>query len=210
MKAEIEELVGEDYQQNVMGIREAKGLEFHQVLLLDFFTRMPDDSHRKAWKTLLLDADVYGGVRLESIPATMELDLKLLYTAITRSRDRLFFVETGESSAFEAFCRCLKMHDFAKLMKAEDMASEGSVMTADDWTIEGIDAACLAGDSEPDDAKSHLIRAIGSFRRADNKEMEVKAESHLKALELASEAMEASMMTVGIPQQLSWPFWMRA
>jgi hypothetical protein len=95
-------------------------------------------------------------------------------------------------------------------VKAEDMASEGSVMTADDWTIEGIDAAILAGASDPNGAKSHLIRAIGSFRRADNKEMEVKAESHLKALELASEAMEASMMTVGIPQQLSWPFWMRA
>jgi hypothetical protein len=77
----------------VYGIREAKGLEFQCVLLVDFFGGLP---------YLFRPA---GGICYwnETAPLSkcpeVEGQLKLLYTAVTRCIERLFFAETSSCAA---------------------------------------------------------------------------------------------------------------
>jgi len=68
------------------------------------------------------------------------------------------------------------------MMKAEAMGKK-VVMTADDRMIEGIEMASLAVDSRFDFAKNHLTRAISNVKKAEDKDMEAKGRSHLKAID---------------------------
>lgn len=90
----------------VYGIREAKGLEFQEVILVDFFRDVPE-SLQKSWRNLLLGSDV---ADISGRPE-VEGHLKLLYTAITRCIQRLFFAETASSLAGDAFVRWLNNDD---------------------------------------------------------------------------------------------------
>ena len=84
----------------VYGIREAKGLEFQEVILVDFFCDIPA-SLQKLWRDLLLGRDVSDIICRPEI----EGQLKLLYTAATRCIQRLYFAETASSLAGDAFVR---------------------------------------------------------------------------------------------------------
>eukprot|EP01032_Pedospumella_encystans_P029083 gene29083-32844_t len=80
----------------VLGIRAAKGLEFTDIVLLDFFSSIPDIDY-KAWKELLAVGDnssSHGGELQQYAFPQLELQLKLLYTGITRCINRLIFVES--------------------------------------------------------------------------------------------------------------------
>jgi len=168
-----------------LGIRDAKGLEFRDVVILDFFHGIPDKIHNKAWKQLLLgNSNNKGKVSAAffDLPVSMELELKLLYTAITRSCDRLFFIETGNSQAFDAWKRCLKKSDLAMEIKSDVIGDRG-VMTADDWLIEGIEIASQVSDTEVSGAKRMLLRAITHFQKAHNKVYEERCLANLRALE---------------------------
>ena len=89
--------------QLVYGIREAKGLEFKTVILLNFFGEIPS-SLQKPWRDLLLN-------RAQPDFATqfplVETHLKLAYTAVTRCIEQLFFAETTPSDAGDAAVRWL-------------------------------------------------------------------------------------------------------
>jgi len=154
------------------------------VVLLNFFSDCRDRSQQKAWKRILLE-----GAK-EGIPVAMELELKLLYTGITRSCDRLFFVETAESPAFDAWTRCLQRHEYANMIKSEVIGERG-MMTADDWLMEGLEIASLAGDCEEVElAMDHLKRAMICFQKANHKGFEEKCAAHLKAVRLETAALE--------------------
>ena len=76
----------------VYGIRAAKGLEFKPVIVLDFFAEIPRE-HQKSWRDLLLGREIH--------KAEIEGQLKLLYTALNRWIEQLFFAET---SCWGRFC----------------------------------------------------------------------------------------------------------
>lgn len=167
-----------------IGIRDAKGLEFRDVVILDFFLHIKKDKVlQRAWKDLLIPR----ANEVLEVPVSMELELKLLYTAITRSCDRLFFIETQASQAYNAWCRRLKDDELAKQINS-DVLGERGVMTTDDWMIEGIDIASQVSDSDFDEAIKLLGRAIGNFKKANLKSYEQKCFANMKALQLMEEA----------------------
>jgi len=87
----LNSLLGNPMQ--LLGVRQSKGLEFTDILLVDFFGSLPK-SDWKAWKTLV-DVDQHG----EQYPQ-VEHQLKLLYVAITRACNRLIFIETKPSGMY--------------------------------------------------------------------------------------------------------------
>jgi hypothetical protein len=157
-------------------------------VILDFFGSSAIGD--KAWKTLLLGdprKDMKKKTIYDGIPISMELELKLLYTAITRSCDRLFFIETGSSKTFDFWSRCLKGDELAHEIKSNDFIEQG-VMTADDWMIEGIEIASQVSDSSMAEAVPMLERAIFNFQKANHKKYEEKCVANLKALQLRADA----------------------
>lgn len=189
-KSSIQAKLGEESNTSCLGIREANGLEFCDVAIVDFFCRIEDSLQNKAWKTILL-GDTSKKIKMTAasldIPIAMELELKLLYTAITRSYSRLFVIETKGSQSYDAWCRCLTELTLAQHVKVDALGEE-VFMTVDDWMIEGIEIASQLNDSSLDEAKSMLTRAKVSFQKARHKGLEQKCEANLKALDLLGDA----------------------
>jgi superfamily I DNA/RNA helicase len=74
---------------------EAKGLEFQCVLLVDFFGGL---QHTLQTRDLLLEQELTAPLSKRACPE-VEGQLKLLYTAVTRCIERLFFAETSSCAA---------------------------------------------------------------------------------------------------------------
>ena len=91
-------------QRVVLGIREAKGLEFPEVAIVDFFSSL-DRSDQLQWKHMLSidDQARTSDVSLRHKFPELETQLKLLYTAITRAERSLYMIETKRSVAGSAF-----------------------------------------------------------------------------------------------------------
>jgi hypothetical protein len=86
----------------VYGIRKAKGLEFKSVIILDFFSSLPDRL-QKPWRELLLNRADASQFQIKY--PEVEGQLKLLYTAVTRCIDTLKFAETVDTKSGAAFVR---------------------------------------------------------------------------------------------------------
>lgn len=73
----------------------------------------------------------------------MESLFKLLYTGITRSCNRLLFVETVEAAASHAFFRWLNKRGFAEPYDDKLSSSDGGLkavyMSSDEWKLRGIE-----------------------------------------------------------------------
>ncbi|KAJ1437500.1 P-loop containing nucleoside triphosphate hydrolase protein [Ochromonadaceae sp. CCMP2298] len=128
-----------------LGIRASKGMEFSDVLLLNFFCDLPA-AEQRAWKLRLIDGHTHDA------QPQMETQLKLLYTAITRSRDRFIFAETRSSAAGDAFFRWLDREKLAERMvqregagRAEGQGGEGLYRSNDEWRALGIQLAMSNG-----------------------------------------------------------------
>ena len=165
----------------VYGIREAKGLEFQEVILVDFFVGVPD-SLQKPWRDLLLGRD------LADISQRPEVEgyLKLLYTAITRCIQRLFFAETSSSIAGVAFIRWLTTTTTMSRSGKEALAVKSSVenvekmvRTPDEWRSAGLDNAVMAESSEDLSVSvSWLEKAIYCFEQVGDTLLASKARTH--------------------------------
>jgi superfamily I DNA/RNA helicase len=84
-------IIGEENPM-VLSIVDSKGLEFFEVVIVDFFSSIPP-ADRSAWKKLFT---LKPGDQLGDFPyPQIESQLKNLYVAITRARNRLIFIETG-------------------------------------------------------------------------------------------------------------------
>jgi hypothetical protein len=106
---DLQTMVGDSAM--VLGIRESKGLEFPNSLVVDFFSLLASD-HQKAWRHLLTireDAQTeYFGVRL--LPEIVN-QLRLLYTVVTRCSKR---------SCLPRQCRIPKIEFQRKLLFGND------------------------------------------------------------------------------------------
>ena len=70
---------------SLLTITESKGLEFEDVIILDFFSHLPA-SDQKQWSEIFKNENFDGGV--DHFHGQIETQLKMLYTAITRCRSR--------------------------------------------------------------------------------------------------------------------------
>jgi len=174
----------------VYGIREAKGLEFKSVVILDFFAEIPS-SLQKPWRNLLLNRE---GSDFELRYPLVETHLKLVYTAVTRCIEQLFFAETSSSAAGDAAVRWLTTNMHTKdQANSESLATinnvrelESMTMSNDEFCVVGIDNAELAesSDIKLHQARSYLDRAIYCFHEAQNSELVAKAQVQVQSVQL--------------------------
>jgi hypothetical protein len=168
----------------VLSIRDAKGLEFPDVILVDFFKLLPPEQ-QKPWRLLLqgktLEASRYAGF------PEVETQLKQLYTAVTRCSRRLFFVETATSDAGQAFVRFLCAEKkLAVKQEVEDV--QESVKAVDEWATTGVQYATNAEASETDEISLYwLEKALYCFQQGKVKDLERKCQVHLESIRLRME-----------------------
>jgi hypothetical protein len=97
----------------------------------------------------------------------VEGQLKLLYTAATRARSRLLFVETRPSRAGAAFFRWLRETGLGEpLAPAAAAGGEEGLATGDELRAQGADLALAAGAGQSAVGASLLRKAALCFRRA--------------------------------------------
>jgi len=175
--------------QLVYGIRAAKGLEFKNVIVLDFFNSLPQEL-QKPWRELLLERSTEDFCM--NFPE-VEGQLKLLYTAVTRCIETLFFAETTASLSGAAFVRWMtttsvtsSQGDDQPIATLNNITNiENMTMTQDEWLAAGIANADAAEAEESNDlfsAQSLMQKAIFSFDQCSNNEFSSKAKIHLESM----------------------------
>ena len=171
---QIEQDIGVDSNSNhlILGIREAKGLEFPDLMIVNFFSSMAV-ADQKAWKKLLAAQSHIDTILVNNFPQ-LESQLKVLYTAITRCCNRLVFVEDRMTLAGSAFFRWLHDKDLAVPLKISTM--DEATMTSDEWRIRGIEFALLA---EGDVVDSMLKRALVCFDHAGDMSLRMRTQALL-------------------------------
>jgi hypothetical protein len=182
----------------VMGIRAAKGLEFSDVLVLDFFAGVSKENDR-AWKVLFAEnAEVQVRDQQYSYPQ-LEPQLKMLYTAITRSMNRLLFVQTERTPAGDAFFRWLERHRLADKfdLAAAKEQGEARYITSDEWKVRGIQFALqadtLAGSGASGEAVDDMLsNAVRCFTSAKDDQLKNVAQTQRRLLQVVSASRAAA------------------
>ena len=169
----------------VLGIREVKGLEFQSVVIVDYFGEL-SKKYQKVWRDLLLGRQI----DFQKFPE-LESHLKLLYTGITRSMQRLLFAETSSSVAGEAFVRWASTTTVTAWNRKQALAVPQSVndveamtRTKDEWRSAGLDNAIMAEQEEIEltEAEEWLEKAMYCFSKSGDTELAMKARTHRKAI----------------------------
>ena len=181
----LQKLVGE--KMFVLSISDSKGLEFSNVILVDFFKGL-EDNMQKPWREMLRPQDRWGDCMKDYQDRFPEIEthLKHLYTAITRCKTRFFIAETGDSIAGQQFAKWLMTNRKEKLISKQDVEKvEKIVMTADQWATQGLDYAKRGEPrSDFDKAIKDLAHAKTCFKNAEDAALVQKSECHLQSLEL--------------------------
>jgi hypothetical protein len=178
--ARLKELVGDKVV--VLSIKESKGMEFPDVIIVDFFKSLADE-HQKPWRKLLQ------GKKDDSLLPEMETMLKQLYTAITRCSKRLFVAETGTSDSCDAFMRwCTDRKDDLPAIAVKQDASNVEKMkkTHDEWISTGITYAIKAEETD-ETAMYWLEKALDCFELGEDTSLQDKAKAHRSCLQFREE-----------------------
>lgn len=174
IRDEVQSISNDGY---VWGIRGAKGLEFSDVVLVNFFHSIPK-ADQKAWKQML-EADRAGTTKqltkLLQKHLQVEMQLKLLYTGMTRSRNSLLFVETNPSVAGRAFFSWLQAKQLADPFEISSKPERYS-LTLDEWRLRGL-ALVLSADGSSSIPK--LKEAVNCFERAKSAKFLNRASAEL-------------------------------
>ena len=183
----------------VLSIRDSKGLEWPNVILVDFFCSL-EQEHQVPWRKLFQDKEK------DSIPPEIEMQLKQLYTAITRCSRRLFIAETRPSDAGNALVRWLRSQQLAGRQDVENV--EKMILTSDEWCTTGITYASEAeNESDLERVRFWLEKASNCFEQAEDEVLINKAKVHLESVTLREEleamraAASATTATLSGPPQ---------
>ena len=170
----------------VLGIREAKGLEFPTVIIINAFLGLAGE-HHKPWRDILsIRESGQNGHDIKQTVPECETQLKLLYTAITRCSKRLFFIETKPSVAGNAFVKYVTVSGLAVPQQVD--AVDKTIKTADEWRSSGVDYGSEAESSEDAErARKWMLRAIRDFDKGGDTNNKRKAEVHLSSIDLRIE-----------------------
>ena len=184
----LQKLVGD--KMFVLSISDSKGLEWSNVILVDFFKGL-ESNMQKPWREMLRAQTLMAHRGIDCLQdyqdrfPEIETHLKHLYTAVTRCKTRFFIAETGESPAGKMFAKWLMSRDRKLISRQHVDAVEKIVMTADQWATQGLDYA-KRGElrADIDKAIQDLMRAKTCFENAEDAELLQKSECHLQSLEL--------------------------
>ena len=153
---------------------------------MNFFEELP---LQRPWRNLLLGR---AGNDFEAKFSVIGTHLKLLYTAITRCIERLFFVETKGSVAGDAAVRRLTttsvkhLGDECRALATRSNVHDidAMVMTKDEFLAEGLSSAEMAESDRAnlDQALTSLNRAIFYFEKAGHARYASKARAHRSSI----------------------------
>jgi hypothetical protein len=117
----------------------------------------------------------------------------MLYTAITRSMNRLLFVETTRSPAGDAFFRWLERHQLADRLEVATIKAHGEsrFITSDEWKVRGIQLALQADNLSSSSAASEtvdemLVNAIRCFSNAGDTQLKGVVQAQRRLLQLTA------------------------
>ena len=163
-------LVQQNIYNLVFSISASKGLEFKDVLVLDFFreliiNRSDSSDIYKAWKSLLQHNTADTSDSAFSFPQ-LEIQLKLLYTGSTRACNRLIFIETNSTSLSSLVFRWMRTQDLAE--ELVPLQGNQIILTPDEWRGKGIECALSA---EGINTMSFLQRALNCFQQAADRDL---------------------------------------
>ena len=132
------------------------------------------------------------GVDLRYTFPELETQLKLLYTAITRSERSLYLIETKRSVAGAAFFAQMRDRGLAQVQELLSSA-DAVLLTHDEWVSRGLDFAMAAKETAHiEDELTWLRRAIQCFDCADNAEMRRRARAHWASALLRKKLLESA------------------
>ena len=190
-----------------LDIRQSKGLEFKDVIVLNFFSGT-DCNH---WKTLLQTLDAKGGptdikrtghMQDGSRRGGLIMDLKLLHTAVTRCKLRLIFAESAEQDGLGDATRAAlgwlvptkkqrgqqakvlgsKMLTTTQTLGVSYTQVEGKALTVAEQIERGLELANEAQNAETEsDAMDMLEQACGQFKSAKEQDSDIAAAFLVKA-----------------------------
>jgi len=178
-------------KQFVLSIKDSKGLEFSDVILVDFFKGL-ESNLQKPWREMLRvhDGRSENGIAdalkeyQDQFPE-IETHLKHLYTAVTRCKTRFFIAETGPSLAGDQFSKWLMVRDQKLMSKQFVDAVEKIVKTADEWAAQGLEYAKRGEpQTEFEEAIKDFTRAKTAFEYAEDPDLLEKVKVHLDSLQL--------------------------
>ncbi|KAL8259404.1 hypothetical protein R6Q59_027357 [Mikania micrantha] len=190
LKEKVVDIVGKNAL--VLTIMESKGLEFQDVLLYDFFTT---SSFSNEWRIIYKYMNDQDLLTLSSSMLCLSFDmqkhavlcseLKQLYVAITRARQRLWFCEsTGFSEPIYDYWKKLSLVE-VKHLSGSFVDKMRTPSSKDEWRSRGFKLYCennfsaaqmcflKAGDKHSETlARAYHLRAIGGDGRASQLEKE--------------------------------------
>ncbi len=182
-----EELASLNSERLVLNIREAKGLEFPHVAVVDFFCSLSLQD-QSVW-VLILGENRAAAVSAALDNPQIELQLKLLYTAVTRSSRSLIFVETAVSAAGTAFCQWLEITGLGEPLAgpdseiAREMSAGGMFMSSGELLARGLELAVVAASEESLTTRQSLLsNAMKCFERAGAKSELIFSNARLSSI----------------------------
>ena len=206
---------------HVLGVCEAKGLEFNDVLLVDFFSSAPQHLV-DGWDKLLanlVSGDAAGSglgssaggaggegkgakskrsqqdaAKAAGLPLDLEVDFKVLYTAITRCRNRLVVCETGDARQWNKFKRYYESLGLITKMDLPESGEPGKAMMADELVERGLDfiERIDVENGEPEQVERDYMNAIKDFERANALDLLLRARTAQKHARVWDEIRSAS------------------
>jgi hypothetical protein len=121
----------------------------------------------------------------------IELQLKLLYTAVTRSCNRLLFVETEKTQLSSVMFRWLVGAGLAEMYNTADESTV--LMTSDEWRVQGIEFALSA---DGDNSELFLRKSVRCFSFACDDALLERAKCQLKHLVLHAQLVRLKRKSV--------------
>ncbi|KAJ8629373.1 hypothetical protein MRB53_022696 [Persea americana] len=216
-KIQVFEHVGK--QALVLTIVECKGLEFQDVLLYNFFGASPLKNQWRVIYEYMKEQSLLDSFSPRAFPRfdrskhnALCSELKQLYVAITRTRQRLWICETAGEYATPMFefwekkCLVQRRHLDSSLAQAMQAAC-----SPEDWRLRGIklfnegnfEMATMCFDRAGDAVREKWATAAGLFARADRtistdfemaRDLLIKAAEIYESIEKAEAAAKCLMM----------------
>ncbi|KAJ3029251.1 UNVERIFIED_CONTAM: hypothetical protein HDU68_012662 [Siphonaria sp. JEL0065] len=181
--AEVKRELKQDYAL-VMTVEQAKGMEFRDVVLMNLIGNSPASPQH--WRVFLDHVKVPEGVTKEKGPTFDEqkhnilaTELKILYTAITRARSRLWFWEDNEDARGPMF----KVWESWKLVVTSDdersgkFSAMGAESTPEEWYAQG---KTLFESQQYDDALQAFRKGLRAEGKPDASFDTLRCEAFLK------------------------------
>ena len=120
----------------------------------------------------------------------LELQLKQLYTAITRCCKRFLIAESAKSAALATLYKWAthqRSNERSEwLLDTQDIETvEETVMTRDEWMTRGLMFTCRAEEeADLEEQTKWLQRSLGPFTAAGSDSMKNRVETHLRSVQL--------------------------